>query len=62
MSRGKRYEGKPQLNYKRIFAVLICIAVIIMIIASITQSVKKERKYGTKIKSKLLYSICRERR
>ena len=35
MSRGKRYEGEPKLNIKKVFAVLIAIAVIIMFIIGI---------------------------
>jgi len=30
MSRGKRYDGEPKLNYKKVFAVLIAIIVIVM--------------------------------
>lgn len=30
MSRGKRYDSEPKLNYKKVFAVIIAIAVIVM--------------------------------
>jgi len=30
MSRGKRYDNEPKLNYKKVFAVIIAIAVIVM--------------------------------
>ena len=32
MSRGKRYDTEPKLNMKKVFAVIIAIAVIIMFI------------------------------
>ena len=35
MSRGRRYEGEPKLNLKKVFAVIIAIAVIIMFIIGI---------------------------
>lgn len=35
MSRGKRYEGEPKLNLKKVFAVIIAIAVIIMFVIGI---------------------------
>lgn len=35
MSKGKRYEGEPKLNLKKVFAVIIAIAVIIMFIIGI---------------------------
>ena len=48
MSKGKRYEGKPKLNMKKVFAVLIAIAVIIMFVIGIkklmTPSEKSEQK------------------
>jgi len=46
MSRGKRYEGEPKLNLKKVFAVIIAIAVIIMFVIGIkklmTSSEKKD--------------------
>lgn len=35
MSKGKRYEGEPKLNLKKVFAVIIAIAVIIMFVVGI---------------------------
>ena len=32
MSRGKRYEQEPKLNLKKVFAVVIAIAVVIMFV------------------------------
>ncbi|MDO5555478.1 MAG: WG repeat-containing protein [Clostridia bacterium] len=40
MSRGKRYDGEPKLNFKKVIGVIIAVAVIIMIIVSIINIVK----------------------
>ena len=37
MSRGKRYDGEPKLNLKKVFAVIIAFAVIIMFIIGINK-------------------------
>lgn len=42
MSRGKRYEGEPKLNIKKVFAVLIAIAVIIMFVIGIKKLFSSE--------------------
>ncbi len=47
MARGKRYETEGKLNYQKVFAVIIAIAVIIMFIF-IIKNVLKERKEITK--------------
>lgn len=47
MSRGKRYDTEPKLNYQKVFAVFIAIAVIIMFIF-IIKNVLKEREKVTK--------------
>ena len=47
MARGKRYETEGKLNYQKVFAVIIAIAVIIMFIF-IIRNVLKERKEITK--------------
>ena len=47
MAKGKRYETEGKLNYQKVFAVIIAIAVIIMIIF-IIRNVLKERKKATK--------------
>ncbi len=47
MSRGKRYETEGKLNYQKVFAVIIAIAVIIMFIF-IIRNVLKERKEVTR--------------
>ena len=41
MSRGKRYETEGKLNYQKVFAVIIAIAVLIMFIF-IVKNVLKE--------------------
>ena len=43
MSRGKRYDTEPKLNYQKVFAVLIAVAVVIMFIF-IMKNVLKERE------------------
>ena len=47
MSRGKRYDTEAKLNYQKVFAVLIAIAVVIMFIF-IIRNVLKERKEATR--------------
>lgn len=46
MSRGKRYDTEPKLNYQKVFAVLIAVAVVIMFIF-IMKNVLKEREKVT---------------
>ena len=50
-SRGKRYEDKPKLNMKKVFAVIIAIIVIIMSIFGIKKILTKDNEQG-KIASK----------
>lgn len=40
MAKGKRYEGEPKLNIKKVIGVLIALAVLIMIITSIAKILK----------------------
>ena len=47
MARGKRYQTEGKLNYQKVFAVIIAIAVVIMFIF-IIRNVLKERKEVTK--------------
>ena len=47
MSRGKRYDTEAKLNYQKVFAVIIAIAVLIMFIF-IIKNVLKERQEITK--------------
>ena len=47
MARGKRYDTEAKLNYQKVFAVFIAIAVVIMFIF-IIKNVLKEREEITK--------------
>ena len=40
MNTGKRYNGKPKLNYKKVFGTIIAFAVIVMVIVSIIKIIK----------------------
>ena len=42
MSRGKRYDGEQKLNVKKVFAVLIAIAVIVMFVIGIRELLNTE--------------------
>lgn len=44
MSRGKRYDTEPKLNMKKVFAVIIAIAVIIMFIFIIKKLLVKDKE------------------
>ena len=44
MSRGRRYEPEGKLNYQKVFAVFIAIAVVIMFIF-IIKNVLNQREY-----------------
>ena len=48
MSRGKRYDGEQKLNVKKVFAVIIAIAVIIMFIIGINKLFSNESELQTK--------------
>lgn len=50
-SRGRRYDGEPKLNIKKVIAVIIVLAVIIMCIALIIKFAKKEGNTDTKVVS-----------
>lgn len=47
MSRGKRYETEPKLNYQKVIAVIIAIAVVVMFVV-IVRNVLKEREKNNK--------------
>lgn len=49
MSRGKRYDGEQKLNIKKVFAVIIAIAVIIMFIVGIKKLMKPSDKTDEKV-------------
>ena len=46
MSKGKRYDGEPKLNMKKVFGVIIAFAVLIMIITSIAKMLKSDKNEG----------------
>ncbi len=48
MSRGKRYDGEQKLNIKKVFAVIIAIAVIIMFVIGIKKLFNTESNVQTK--------------
>ena len=48
-SRGRRYDGEPKLNIKKVIAVLIVIAVIIMCIVLIVKFATPDEKAETKV-------------
>ena len=59
MSRGKRYDTEPKLNMKKVFAVIIAIAVIIMLIFIIKGLFAKESTTG-KIVSKSYFTSYKD--
>lgn len=58
MSKGKRYDNEPKLNMKKVFGLLICIAVIIMIIISIKKILKNDN--ATVTTAKTYFSVYSE--
>ena len=48
MGRGRRYDGEPKLNLKKVFAVIIAIAVIIMFIVGIKKLITPSKKTDEK--------------
>ena len=49
MSRGKRYEGEPKLNLKKVFAVIIAIAVVAMFVIGIKKLMTQSQGPDEKI-------------
>ena len=49
MSKGKRYEGEPKLNLKKVFAVIIAIAVIVMFVIGIKKLMTPSNKTDEKL-------------
>lgn len=56
MSRGKRYETEGKLNYQKVFAVIIAIAVVIMFIFIVKNVLKEREKIVKNYKYFALYS------
>lgn len=48
MSKGKRYDGEPKLNVKKVFAVIIAIAVIVMFVIGIKKLITPTNKADEK--------------
>ena len=46
MSRGRRYDKEPKLNYKKVFAVIIAIVVFIMFILMMKSFLTKDKETG----------------
>ena len=59
MSRGKRYDSEPKLNFKKVFAVIIAIAVIIMFIFIMKEFLTKETSTGS-IDSKSYFAVYKD--
>ena len=56
MSKGKRYNNEGQLNYKKVFAVIIAVVVIIMFIFIMTEAISKEKKETKAVDYYALYA------
>ncbi len=50
MSKGKRYDGQQKLNLKKVFGVLVALAVIIMIIFSIAKILNNSKNVTNQVK------------
>lgn len=59
MSRGRRYDTEPKLNMKKVFAVIVAIAVIIMFIFIIKGLLTKEDTTG-KITSETYFTVYKD--
>ena len=47
MSRGRRYSNEPKLNIKKVIAVIMALAIIVLFIVSITKLLKSDKKIIT---------------
>jgi len=56
MSRGKRYDTEPKLNYQKVFAVIIAIAVVIMFVFIIKNVLKEREKIAKDYEYFVLYA------
>ena len=61
MSRGRRYDKKQKLNLKKVFGLLICIAVVIMIIVSINKILKGNDEIEEQVASSYFTVYSNER-
>ena len=44
MGKGKRYEGAPKLNFKKVFGVIVAILVIVIVVISMVKLLSEEKK------------------
>ena len=56
-SRGRRYDGEPKLNIKKVIAVLILLIVIIMCIVLIFKFAKQDKKADSKVVTNSYISV-----
>ena len=59
MSKGKRFDDEPKLNFKKVFAVLIAIAVVVMFVLIINGILSKGEDKG-KIVSKSYFTVFKD--
>ena len=59
MSRGRRYDKEPKLNYKKVFAVIIAVIVFIMFIFMMKSFLTKDKETG-KISSTTYFTIYKD--
>lgn len=59
MSKGRRYDAEPKLNIKKVFAVIIALAVIVMFIFIIKGLLSKDKTTG-KISSQSYFTIFKD--
>ena len=57
MSRGKRYDGEQKLNMKKVFAVIIAIAVIIMFVIGIKKLMSSSGKTVEKAVAQKYFAV-----
>ena len=46
MNRGRRYDKEPKLNFKKVFAVLIAVAVIVMFVVIVKSILTNDKLYS----------------
>lgn len=57
MAQGKRYEGQPKLNMKKVFSLVVAIIVIVMVIMSIQKIMTSKPKEDTKLANVEYYPV-----
>ena len=56
MSRGRRYDGEPKLNFKKVIGVIVALLVIVLVVISIIKLVKGNKTKALEI-SKSYYTV-----